>query len=339
MRKVASEAARTVRRQDSSTEQALTWIEQTLGRGKRSVGAADIGALMTPLGWELTFPHGARTQGTMHVESTERLLLVRYAGSPFTGRYQRDPSDVLHGPLTAAVELVHSGRGVLRDDEGECEIRAGDALLHPPFRDRTVEWLGDEGERTLVLLVTRVPRPWHDPVLHRERLVLRHAPLIPAATLLVDVLLDEPEPLVAMSAAQALYGLVGATLTATAGRPARPDAEVLRGRVHDVLRARFMEPDLDASEVARELRVSRRHLFAQFSGTADRFATVLRDVRLDHAADLLAGGAPTLTVRRIARECGFGGPAQLSRAFRERFGVTPSEFRSAARRPVWPETS
>jgi AraC-like DNA-binding protein len=52
---------------------------------------------------------------------------------------------------------------------------------------------------------------------------------------------------------------------------------------------------------------------------------MLRDLRLQHACRLLESS--NFTLDTIARQCGLGDAAHLSRAFRNRFGVSPGAFR------------
>lgn len=317
---------------DLSIDSVFAWIAHTLGTGRREIGAAEIAALLGPMGWETTFPHGPASRASVHVVSVEKMLLIRYRGSPFSARFRREAVGAVDGPRISVVELVHAGRGRFVQDDRARDVVAGDAILHPPIGEYLVEWLDDECERTYAVMSTRLFGRRADPVLHDDDLVQRAAPLLPAAVELLDVLVDEPEPLVATVASQTLYALLATTVAGAIGPAVPSDGGVLRDRARDVLQRRYAEPELDADAVARELRVSRRHLFAQFDGENDSLASTLRDIRLEHAAELLASGDRALTVRRIARESGFGGATQLARAFRARFGLTPTQFRSAALR-------
>jgi AraC-like DNA-binding protein len=56
---------------------------------------------------------------------------------------------------------------------------------------------------------------------------------------------------------------------------------------------------------------------------------MLRDLRLRRAQDLLE--STTQTLDGVAHACGLGNAAQLSRAFRTRFGQTPGEYRQSAK--------
>lgn len=89
--------------------------------------------------------------------------------------------------------------------------------------------------------------------------------------------------------------------------------------------------DLSLDDVARRVASSRRQLqraYSEIGGTT--FRTHLTEVRMDRAAQLLAGRA--LTVRAVAAHVGYRQPAQFAKAFRRRHGVAPSTFRTEAGR-------
>ena len=90
--------------------------------------------------------------------------------------------------------------------------------------------------------------------------------------------------------------------------------------------------DLALDDIARRVASSRRQLqraFAEIGNTT--FREHLTAVRMDRAAEMLANGSGT--VRDVAQRVGYRQPAQFAKAFRRRHGVTPSRYRSAARRP------
>jgi AraC-like DNA-binding protein len=80
------------------------------------------------------------------------------------------------------------------------------------------------------------------------------------------------------------------------------------------------------SELATAVGTNTRRLNEAFKHCAG--ATVfdyLRELRLSEARRLLAESA--LPVQQIASHCGYSNQANFSTAFRERFGLTPSDFR------------
>jgi len=83
---------------------------------------------------------------------------------------------------------------------------------------------------------------------------------------------------------------------------------------------------LTADGLAAQLGLSRsrfEHLFKQHTGTT--FRHHLRETRLVKARRLLAD--PGLRVKEVASKRGYATTSDLTRAFRERFGLSPSRYR------------
>lgn len=124
-------------------------------------------------------------------------------------------------------------------------------------------------------------------------------------------------------------------LLATAVKPEAADHVVGRPRLEAALRQRvlaFIEqnihvPELSPSLIVRHFNVSRSHLYRAFASDGG-VAKCLRDKRLDVALEELtqAGGA-SVSVAELAHRLGFSSGNQLLRAFRNRFGMTPSQAR------------
>jgi AraC-like DNA-binding protein len=90
----------------------------------------------------------------------------------------------------------------------------------------------------------------------------------------------------------------------------------------------FADPELSPDGLAAELGISKRYLQQLLAGSGTSFVQELTATRLDRASDMLsdprAGG---LGVGEIAFRCGFLDPGYFARAFRKRFGRTPSAWR------------
>lgn len=309
-------------------------VVDAVGEGLQRLDWARLAGVLAPLGWRTAFPDGDATDATVHAVAADRVLVVRYDGSPFTAT--RTPADVGSpdpARRLAVVEVVHEGEGLYTGGDVEQPIGPGDVVLHPPRGSYRLAWTSPRCRRTYCMLQTALLGRRPGVVLRPEDLVQRGTPLAPAVGALADLLLAPAvEPLVRAGAGGALAPLLRGTFAAAIDRGDEPADPGLRERVRAVLLERFEDPALDADAVARELRISRRHLFAQFEGAPDTFATTLRDIRLERAIELLVGAEGGWAMRRVAREAGFAGPAQLARAFRERYGMTPTQFRAAALR-------
>jgi transcriptional regulator GlxA family with amidase domain len=95
--------------------------------------------------------------------------------------------------------------------------------------------------------------------------------------------------------------------------------------------ASHLADDLSSSTLAKRAGLSERHLSRLFlkelGVTPGRF---VREARSEAAAHLLTGS--DLTVEAIAHRCGFGTTEALRQAFVNRYGVSPTHFRSTQSR-------
>jgi AraC-like DNA-binding protein len=97
------------------------------------------------------------------------------------------------------------------------------------------------------------------------------------------------------------------------------------------IEADFADPDLSPEGLAAELGISKRYLQQLLAGSGTSFVQELTATRLDRASDVLTDPrAISLSVGEIAFRCGFLDPGYFARAFRKRFGRTPSEWRGRA---------
>lgn len=88
------------------------------------------------------------------------------------------------------------------------------------------------------------------------------------------------------------------------------------------------DPDLTPSAVAQALRISPRYLRMLFAGETESIAGYIQRRRLEECARQL--GNPLLsgrTITGIALATGFSSAAHFTRAFRDLYRTTPSEFR------------
>jgi len=117
-------------------------------------------------------------------------------------------------------------------------------------------------------------------------------------------------------------------------RATSPSAEVWRRR-NEVIRYiedNLRDPALTAESVADGVHLSPRYLRAIFSASGGKVSDYIRRRRLQECARKLrdpAWGGHTLM--KIAFSSGFNSAAHFSRSFHDEFGVTPREYRRAAR--------
>ncbi|SDO33110.1 AraC family transcriptional regulator [Geodermatophilus sp. DSM 45219] len=139
--------------------------------------------------------------------------------------------------------------------------------------------------------------------------------------------LSTTDPVGAAALAPHAIGLLTSALCLAAGSSPLPGPSALdRERVLAHLAAHFADPRLDADTVARACHLSRRTLFRLFEHEPESLGDVLRRLRVSGAQRLLRT-EPRLPLAAVAARCGFGGGAQLHRAFRGLTGTTPAAYR------------
>jgi AraC family transcriptional regulator of adaptative response / methylphosphotriester-DNA alkyltransferase methyltransferase len=82
---------------------------------------------------------------------------------------------------------------------------------------------------------------------------------------------------------------------------------------------------VELNAVAREIATSRRQLQRVFSEMGTDFRTVLCEVRMRRALDLLQ--TENMPVKRVAHSVGYRQPAEFAKTFRRQMGVAPSKFK------------
>lgn len=127
----------------------------------------------------------------------------------------------------------------------------------------------------------------------------------------------------------ALAEIMPAALAPLAGGTAQRAA--LRQRILAAIERQLGEPHLNLARFAAEEGISERAVQKLLEAEGRSFSQYLRHRRLMRAAEALADPAlARLSVADIAFRCGFEDPAHFSRAFRQRFSMTPAQHRAQA---------
>lgn len=93
------------------------------------------------------------------------------------------------------------------------------------------------------------------------------------------------------------------------------------------IRANCTRPSLVVEDVARDVRLSRWHLSRLLvRALGASYREVLRCARMEEAERLLRDDA--LSVKEVAASVGYPHATELDRAFKQYFGVTPTEWRA-----------
>ena len=111
-----------------------------------------------------------------------------------------------------------------------------------------------------------------------------------------------------------------------------PNDKLMR-RVMKVINDNISDPQLNVDQISREVGISRVHLYRKLKELTNQSARdFLRNVRLRHAAELLRQG--NSNVSRIAELTGFSSIAVFSHAFKELYGVSPTEYAASKQQPL-----
>ncbi|MFC0680633.1 helix-turn-helix domain-containing protein [Lysobacter korlensis] len=143
--------------------------------------------------------------------------------------------------------------------------------------------------------------------------------------------LPEMSPTVMATLSRVTIELLRALLSTAAG-----DEFSSREPLHRTLGVRIMlhiqgnvtDPTLSADSIAATFGISRRYLYLLLSRLDVSLAEWVRDERLQRAADALANPADAhVSIAAIAHQSGFLDHSSFSRAFKTKYGSTPTEWR------------
>lgn len=103
------------------------------------------------------------------------------------------------------------------------------------------------------------------------------------------------------------------------------------GRIRRYALKRIGDSELSINELVEALDISAAHIHRLFASEAQSFSTWLWETRLNlcHLA-LRAPECSGQRISQIAYQFGFSHPAHFSRAYRNHFGMTPSQWRAGA---------
>lgn len=133
-------------------------------------------------------------------------------------------------------------------------------------------------------------------------------------------------------AADHVRDLMIATAAAVPTLPAADRAGVRAARLAAVkadIEWQLCEPGLSIQAIAASNRISPRYIRKLFQDEGTTFSDYVLGRRLEQTHRLLLSGAqPPTTIGAVAYACGFCDLSYFNRAFRRRFGMTPSDLRN-----------
>jgi AraC-like DNA-binding protein len=229
--------------------------------------------------------------------------------------------------MTVAITLAGGSRGIM----GERSFLTRRGSVHLVDLSAQADYLAEASRVILVVMPRNVAeksglnvRSLHGVVLESD-----------TSAMLAPHLLNLRKAVPELSARDApavertILDLIGLAVSAS-GREADPPPE-MRQRT-TLLTARHEieqglgSPALSVASLCRRLQVSRTTLHRLFEREGGVTAYI-RERRLEAARRLLADSANAEPIYAIAERLGFSDAPHLSRLFRERFGVSPRDFR------------
>ncbi|MFT3999978.1 MAG: helix-turn-helix domain-containing protein [Rhizobium sp.] len=134
------------------------------------------------------------------------------------------------------------------------------------------------------------------------------------------------------SVGQTMIDLVRTMISADlpSARPVANPLDLLLQRIKDFIDTHLARPDLTVTMIARRMGCSVRYIYRAFEAECLTPSDYIWDLRLQRAAARLrdAGGYAG-EISEIAFALGFSSSAHFSRAFRHRYGVSPTQWRKA----------
>lgn len=237
--------------------------------------------------------------------------------------------------IALTITLSGGGAGWFGDPDQTTRLGSGLLRVRDQARPYLLQWTGDYN-RTLHVEFprARLEQRVLDRVLGAAGALLPHRGLSSMLATQLRALADSLPGLGPVARAAGLRATID--LAATVLRlefGSDPESEICENGVLVAAQAlicrRFGSTDLSPGEIARRLGCSRAHLYRVFARNGLTVAGYLREVRLERCRAALAAALPRDTVGDIAFRCGFDNPVHFARLFRERFGMRPSEARTA----------
>lgn len=113
-------------------------------------------------------------------------------------------------------------------------------------------------------------------------------------------------------------------------RPVANPLDMLLQRIKDFIDGNLVRPDLTVGMIARRMGCSVRYVYRAFEVERLTPSGYIWDLRLQRAAaQLRETGGYAGEISEIAFALGFSSSAHFSRAFRNRYGTSPSQWRKA----------
>ncbi|WP_121700478.1 helix-turn-helix domain-containing protein [Streptomyces sp. E5N298] len=283
--------------------------------------------------------HAAHFKGEVTALELADTAFSAFSFSPMSAR--RTPSHIrTSDPENYFLFLVHGSPIGLEQRRNNVLLRAGDVALFDTSQPLVCDFQGHgRNPRVSILRLPRAAVPL--PRDKTDRLVA--TPLTTrtgSGALLTSYLAGlrenaahcgptELHRLGAMALELAITFLA-ARLDTSPTLPVESRQRVLLARINAFIDHNLHEPDLGPATIAAHHHISIRLLHALFEEEPETVSATIRRRRLERSrADLVDPRLRHRTIGEIADRWGFRHPAAFSRTFREAYGISPTEARSA----------
>ncbi|MFJ9706521.1 helix-turn-helix domain-containing protein [Streptomyces sp. NPDC101234] len=268
--------------------------------------------------------------------TAERLGALQIATEEFgPGTILRGARSVTADPRThILVRRQLEGTALLLQDGRTAELHPGSLAFHDARRPYRI--LLPERQRARILMVPRALLRLEERQLHALTATVVDDAGAGAAGLLLpllDGLVDEVVRATAYGREQLARTVVEILATVALEQSARPPEPALWERITASLQAqaRLGDPGLTPQDIADRHAISLRYLHRLFQRHGTTVGAWVRTRRLAAAHEELARpGAAHRPIAAVAARWGFTSPAHFSRAFRETYGMSPTQWRTAA---------
>ncbi|MFV5991889.1 helix-turn-helix domain-containing protein [Streptomyces sp. NPDC056231] len=268
-------------------------------------------------------------------------------GSLQVATEESDPAKLLRTPEGAAADgraymfarVQLEGSALLSQDGRAAQLHPGVLAFYDATRPFTL--VLPEPHRARVLMVPRTKLRLDEAEMRRVTARAVGDTADRPSELILPLLsglaqeIGSASPQVGERLARTVTGLLSTLaedLVKTDGRPGAEAGPVtVLDRIKASVESRLGEPELSPRMLADEHHISLRYLHKLFHAQGTTVSGWVRQRRLEACrAELARPGAADLVISAVAARWGFISPAHFSRAFRQAYGVSPTQWRASA---------
>jgi AraC-like DNA-binding protein len=275
---------------------------------------------------EMTLPAAIDYQEQVTWQSLDDMLIVTRSSDAHCAHFSRTARKAGWADFMIVFQVT---AGSVRITDSEHDVVIGPGMMC--IRDFGDDWRYSAAEATTSRILI-FPKQALSEVSY-ERLIpfVAVGPSAPEARLLLaqlDALGDTAGTLTckaAKRARNATLHLARGILDSALSSEVR--SSQIRSRAERYIDRNLRDPSLDPNTIAKGLGVSLRTLHRMFSESDESVMAYVRRRRLDHARIEMSTQDSSITITYLAARWQFADAAHFSRAFRQRFGLTPTEYR------------